>query len=257
MSQRNCQDPEDDSTRIESFSSCVSPKYITARSLTNPDGLDGMIRIHEKYTSRLDPGHETHNPSADQLRSLHVSISKIYAAGDRRPSSSTGGPATNCEEAMAHARGSHPRIMGELGKVGINVAKSTVEKYMVRHRKPPSPTWRSFLKNHVGELVSIDFFVGPTVKFRLLFVLIFLAHDRRRVIGSIRRKCLDHVLVLGERHLNRTLVRYFAYYHAFRTHRSLDMDCPVLRPVQNLHQGKVVAFPEVGGIHHHYERMAA
>ena len=75
-----------------------------------------------------------------------------------------------------------PRIMGELRKVGINVVKSTVEKYMVRHRKPPSATWRSFLKNHVGELVSIDFFVVPTVDFRLLFVLIFLAHDRRRVV---------------------------------------------------------------------------
>ena len=60
-----------------------------------------------------------------------------------------------------------PRIMGELRKVGINVAKSTVEKYMVRHRKPSSPTWRSSLSNHVGELVSIDFFVVPTVDFRL------------------------------------------------------------------------------------------
>jgi len=75
-----------------------------------------------------------------------------------------------------------PRIMGELRKVGINVAKSTVEKYMVRQRKPPSQTWTSYLKNHVGDLVSMDFFVVPTVRFKLLFVLIFLAHERRRVV---------------------------------------------------------------------------
>ena len=67
-------------------------------------------------------------------------------------------------------------------KVGVNVAKSTVEKYMVRHRKPSPPTWRSFLENHVGDLVSIDFFVVPTVSFKLLFVLIFLAHERRQIV---------------------------------------------------------------------------
>jgi len=57
-----------------------------------------------------------------------------------------------------------------------------VEKYRVRHRKPPSPTWRSFLKNHVTELISIDFFTVPTVGFKVLFVLLVLAHDMRRVV---------------------------------------------------------------------------
>src|SRR5262249_22673135 len=62
----------------------------------------------------------------------------------------------------ANARWGSPRILGELQKLGIEVAKSTVEKYRVRHRKPPSPTWRTFLSNHASELISIDFFTVPT-----------------------------------------------------------------------------------------------
>ena len=75
-----------------------------------------------------------------------------------------------------------PRIQSELRKLGIDVAKSTVEKYRVRPRKPPSPTWRVFLANHTKELVSLDFFTVSTVRFHVLFVLIILAHDRRRVV---------------------------------------------------------------------------
>lgn len=75
-----------------------------------------------------------------------------------------------------------PHIMGELTKIGIKVAKSTVEKYMVRIRKPPSQTWRSFLKNHSKDIVSIDFIVVPTVRFTMLYVLVFLSVDRRRVV---------------------------------------------------------------------------
>jgi putative transposase len=221
-----------------------------------------------------------------------------------------------------------PRIVGELRKLGIEVAKSTVEKYRVRPRKPPSPTWKTFLKNHVQDLVSLDFFVVPTVRHTLLFVLVILAHHRRRVvhfnvtehptaewtaqqvinafpwdeapryllrdrdriygtsfqqrvqhmeneevviaprspwqnpyverlIGSIRRECLDHVLVLHERHLRRLLTSYFQYYHRWRTHRALDMDCPVPRPVQRPGDGSIKEVPEVGGLHHHYERRAA
>ncbi|MGD0950017.1 MAG: integrase core domain-containing protein [Candidatus Binatia bacterium] len=176
-----------------------------------------------------------------------------------------------------------PRIMGELGKLGIEVAKSTVEKYWMRRSQPPSPTWRSFLANHAKDLVSIDFFTVATVRFEILFVLIILAHDRRRirhfnitahptaawtaqqvveafpwetapryllrdrdgvygldfrgrvaamgieevltaprspwqspyverVIGSIRRECLDHVVVLHQRQLRRLLTAYFDHY---------------------------------------------
>jgi hypothetical protein len=177
-----------------------------------------------------------------------------------------------------------PRIVGELNKIGINVAKSTVERYMVRPRKPPSQSWRAFLKNHIKEIVAIDFCVVPTVRNQVLFVFLLLAHERRRVlhfnvtanptarwtaqqmveafpwedppkyllrdrdkiygesfrarvtgmgfeevliaarspwqnpfverlIGSIRRECLDHVIVVNERHLKRILAAYFCYYH--------------------------------------------
>ena len=221
-----------------------------------------------------------------------------------------------------------PRIVWELRKLGIDVAKSTVEKYRVRFRKPPSPTWKAFLNTHVKDLVSIDFFVVPTVRFKVLFVFLILAHHRRRVvhfnvtehptaqwaaqqitevvpwdtaptyllrdrdaiygsqfqkrvqsmgieevlsaprspwqnafvervIGSIRRDCLDHVVVLNERHLKRILTCYFNYYHHWRTHLSLGMDSPESRSVQPPDLGKVVQFPEVGGLHHHYERLAA
>ncbi len=78
-----------------------------------------------------------------------------------------------------------------------------------------------------------------------------------RLIGGIRQDCLDHVIVLNERHLKRILTRYFNYYHYWRTHLSLGMDSPESRPVQPPPLGEVVQFPEDGGLHHHYERMAA
>ena len=218
--------------------------------------------------------------------------------------------------------------MGERRKLGIEVVKSTVEKYGVQPRKPSSPTWKAFLKNHVTDLVAMDFFVVPTVDCKGLFVLVILAHDRRRVvhfnvtahpteqwtaqpiveafpwdeapryllrdrdsiygarfqrrvtslgieavitapcspwqnpfverlIGSIRRDCLDPMIVLNERHLKRVLSRYFEYYHHWRTHLSLSMDSPGSRPVQLPTQGEVIEYLEVGGLHHHYERRAA
>jgi hypothetical protein len=75
-----------------------------------------------------------------------------------------------------------PRVHGELLKLGIDVSQATVAKYMVKHRKPPSQTWRTFLENHVKQLVSVDFFVVPTVSFRILYVFVVLAHERRRVV---------------------------------------------------------------------------
>jgi transposase InsO family protein len=78
-----------------------------------------------------------------------------------------------------------------------------------------------------------------------------------RVIGSIRRECLDHVIVLNERHLRRLLSSYLAYYHRSRTHLSLEKDCPEPRPLQPPGRGRIVAFPQVGGLHHRYERLAA
>src|SRR5882724_3085161 len=83
---------------------------------------------------------------------------------------------------LASPRWGAPRIHGELLKIGIAVSQATVAKYMVRHRKPPSQTWRTFLKNHAKDLVSADFFVVPTITFQLLFVFVILDHDRRRPI---------------------------------------------------------------------------
>jgi transposase InsO family protein len=78
-----------------------------------------------------------------------------------------------------------------------------------------------------------------------------------RVIGSIRRECLDHVIVLSERQLRRILASYLDYYHRSRTHLALSKDSPVPRPIQPAQSGKVIAFPQVGGLHHRYERLAA
>jgi putative transposase len=221
-----------------------------------------------------------------------------------------------------------PRIVGELRKLGIEITKSTVEKYRRRPPKPPSPTWKTFLQNHVKDLIALDFFVVPTVTHKLLFVLLILAHERRRMvhfnitehptaqwtaqqvvdalpwdeapryllrdrdriygasfrqrvrrmgiaevviapkspwqnpyverlIGSIRRECLDHVIVLHERHLRRLLTDYFRYYHDWRTHRTLDMDCPLPRPAQRPEIGPIWEVPEVQRLHHHYERRVA
>ena len=78
-----------------------------------------------------------------------------------------------------------------------------------------------------------------------------------RLIGSIRRECLNHVVVFHERHLRRLLSEYFAYYHKSRVHQSLGLDCPEHRPVQSREEGPVVEIPQVGGLHHRYERRAA
>jgi transposase InsO family protein len=78
-----------------------------------------------------------------------------------------------------------------------------------------------------------------------------------RIIGSVRRECLDHVIVSSENHLRRVLSSYFRYYHQTRTHLSLGKDCPERRPIHLPDAGEIVAFPQVGGLHHRYERRAA
>ena len=199
---------------------------------------------------------------------------------------------------------------------------------MVRRRPPPSQTWRTFLTNHVRQLVAVDFFVVPTLTFRVLFVFVVLAHDRRqilhvnvtghptaawtaqqlrnafpwdtaprfllrdrdgtygeecracceameidevltaprspwqnpyveRLIGSMRRECVDHVLVLNERSLQRILRSYIDYYQHWRTHLALGKDPPVRRAVEPAPLGEVIARPHVGGLHHSYHRHAA
>ena len=87
---------------------------------------------------------------------------------------------------------------------------------MPRSRKTPSPSWRAFLENHVGDLVSIDFFTVPTAPespWQNPYV--------ERLIGSIRRECLDHLVVINARHLHRILGRYFDYYHRYERRASV------------------------------------
>ena len=135
-----------------------------------------------------------------------------------------------------------PRIVEELGKIGIDVATSTVEKYMIRPRRPPSPTWRAFLRNHIKEIIAVDFFVVPTVKNHVLFVFLLLAHDRRRLL-----------------HFNVTANPTAAWtaQQIVEAFPWLDMDCPEGRAVHAIDRGRVVEIPEIGGLHHHYERIAA
>ena len=76
-----------------------------------------------------------------------------------------------------------PRIHGELGKLGIAVSERTVSRLLPRRRRPPSQTWRAFLANHAAALVSMDFFTVATVTGRVLFVLVLLAHQRRRAVS--------------------------------------------------------------------------
>ena len=99
-----------------------------------------------------------------------------------RPSVSHDIRALICEMSTANPLWGAPRIHGELQKLGISVSQSTVAKYMRRPPRPPSQTWRTFLANHASQIMAVDFFVVPTVTFRMLFVLVILAHERRRIV---------------------------------------------------------------------------
>ena len=145
-----------------------------------------------------------------------------------------------------------PRIHSELLKLGIDISERSVSRFMPkRERKPPSQTWRTFLDNHLGSLASIDFFTVPAPRSPGQNPL------AERLGGSVGRECLNHAIILGERHLHAILRSYFAYYHKSRTHLSLCKDAPEPRAVQSPSIGDVVELPEVGGLHHRYERRAA
>jgi transposase InsO family protein len=217
-----------------------------------------------------------------------------------------------------------PRIHGELLKLGFEVAQSSVAKYMVKGRGPPSQGWRTFLRNHAPDIAAMDLFVVPTIGFDLLYAFVIIRLDRRdlswisvtanptaewvarqiteafpwdeaphylirdrdriygsvvtrrlramgirdkptapaspwqngfaeRLIGSIRRECVDHIIVLGEMHLRRVLKSYADYYNGVRTHRSLNKDAPVSRPVQRT--GVISSRAILGGLHHRYARV--
>jgi hypothetical protein len=168
------------------------------------------------------------------------------------------------EISLANPLWGAPRIHGELLKLGIDVGQTTVAKYMARGRRPPSQGWKTFLHNHADGIASMDLFVVPTISFRLLYGLLLLHHDRRQIqwlgvtahptaewtIGSIRRKCLDHVVVFGERHLRHLLRSYATYYNEARTHLSVNKDAPSPRTVHAV--GRILRTPFLGGLHHLY-----
>ncbi len=215
-------------------------------------------------------------------------------------------------------------------KLGVEISERTVSRLIPKRKKPPSSTWQTFIKNHMHNTCSMDFFTAPTAAFKILFVLVIFSHSRRkivhfnvttnptaqwtaqqiveafpwdrapkylirdrdsiygavfrnrlknmnieevriaprspwqnayveRVIGSIRRECLDHVIVLNEKHLKKMLSDYLGYYNEDRTHLGIGKDAPSKRPVQHKpERGKLTALPRVGGLHHRYEwRKAA
>ena len=216
------------------------------------------------------------------------------------------------------------RVHGELLMLGFEVAQSTVSKYMVRVRNPPSQTWKTFLRNHTEAIAAIDMCIVPTLTFDLLFALLVLGHGRRqllwfevtrhptaewlarqiteafpwtsapaylvrdndgayghvftsrvramgirdrptspgspwqngyveRLIGTVRRECLDRMLIFGESHLRRVLASYAVYYNQARTHLALQKDAPLHRAVQR--SGVIVAIPILAGLHHQYVRI--
>jgi len=219
-----------------------------------------------------------------------------------------------------------PRIHGELLKLGFEVAQSTVAKYMPRRQRGGSQGWRTFLRNHAGEIAAIDMLTVPTLGFERLYVFVVLGLGRRkilhidvtdhptaewlarqiteafpwgtapsslirdndgaygevfrkrlyamgirdnptaphspwqngyaeRVIGSIRRECLDHLAIFNAAHLRRALRAYVDYYNNHRPHLALNKDSPNSRPVE--HVGAIVSRPVLGGLHHRYGRKSS
>jgi transposase InsO family protein len=216
------------------------------------------------------------------------------------------------------------RIHGELLMLGFEVAQSTVSKYMARPSKPPSQSWKTFLRNHAEAIAAIDMCVVQTLTFERLFAFLVLGHGRRhlwwfevtrhptaewlarqiteafpwnsapahlvrdndrayghvftsrvkamgirdrpispgspwqngiveRLIGTLRRECLDQVVIFSEMHLRRILSAYTAYYNQARTHLALRKDAPLHRAVDR--SGTILAIPILAGLHNQYVRI--
>src|SRR4051812_44177332 len=262
----------------------------------------------------------------ERFRKFWAGPSKPQHRGRGRPGTSAELRRLIAQMVAANPLWHAPRIHGELKMLGIAISERTVSRLLLRLRRPPNQTWKTFLHNHIGQIVSTDFFTVPTITMKVLFVFIVLEHDRRnllhfnvtehptgdwtaqqivdafadrdaaaylirdrdsryssevrlrikslgmqeiltapqcpwqnpyaeRLIGSIRRECLNHYIILNARHLKRTLSGYFRYYHNSRTHLSLGKQYPF--PRQALNDGKIVAIPQLGGLHHRYERIPA
>jgi putative transposase len=220
------------------------------------------------------------------------------------------------------------RIVGELRALGFTVSARTVRRYRRRAlRRPPSQPWQTFLTNHAPHIWAVDLFAVQTLTFRTLYAIVFIAHDRRRivhvnvtshptaawvwrqvieatpwglsprhlirdrdrcygadfvekaarlgihtvlspvrapnanavaerVIGTLRRECLDQLIVLGERHLLGVLREYTDHYNRTRPHRTLALDSPLGRPPQSMPTGRLVRRKVLGGLHSEYEWAA-
>jgi transposase InsO family protein len=220
-----------------------------------------------------------------------------------------------------------PRILKERMLLGFKISESTVHRYRDRSTKPPSQTWRTFLKSHKADTVAIDFLTVPTVRFSLLYCFIILDHSRRKIIhfnvtynptaewtglevkqafpwveapkyllrdndkiygekfyqtidnmsieqvrispycpwqnpyverfmGTLRRDCLDHMIILGEDHLYEIVKEFVSYYNNSRCHESLEGNSPIPRKVEN-GKGKIISKDFLGGLHHRYSREVA
>ena len=249
---------------------------------------------------------------------LEVTIQRWSAAGP------PGGPDLIREMSRAIGLWGATRIHGELLKLGIARAQSTVAKYMIKRPRRPGQSWGTLLRSHADGIAAADLFVVPTVALTLLYVLVILGHGRRRLIhyavtahptaewiarqmveafpwdeaptylvrgrdgvygavvkrrlrglgirdrpvaprspwqnayverliGSIRRECIDHVIILGEAHLRRIMSLYASYYDHARTHLALGKDAPLGRSMQSF--GRIIAEPMVAGLHHRYARI--
>src|SRR5215470_16078294 len=262
----------------------------------------------------------------DRFRRFWDRLSKPY--GRRRGRPTTASEIRRLIEQMVSANPlwRAPRIHGELKMLGIPISERTVSRILRAVSRPPSQTWKTFLNNHLEQIVSVDFFTVPTLRLRVLFVFLVLEHRRRevlhfnvtdhpsaawtsqqivgafadrnaprylirdrdsiygnevrlrvsslqieevltsprspwqnpyveRLIGSIRRDCLDQFIIFNARHLKRTLSSYFTYCHGSRTHLGLDKQCPHVRQVSSV--GTIVQIPHLGCLHHRYERTAA
>ena len=218
------------------------------------------------------------------------------------------------------------RIRGELLQLGIVVSNRSIRRYRWRGpTRPFSQTWRTFLANHAHHLWAADLFTVPTLTFKTLYILVFIAHGRRklvhlnvtanptaawlrrqlieatpwgnkprhllhdrdavygrgfrqraqriaidgiatpihapkanavaeRVIGTLRRECFDHLIILDEQHLRSVLVEFVQHYNDDRPHRTLGLQTPEVRPRPTT--GPIRSRPVLNGLHHVYERVA-
>jgi len=223
------------------------------------------------------------------------------------------------------------RIQGELRKLGYHVSARSVRRYRrVVERRPPSQSWRTFLRNHAPHIWAADFLTVQTLTFHTLYVFFFITHDRRRLVhvnvtahptadwvwrqlieatphleqpryltrdrdtcyggdfipraarlgiqtlltpvhapkanaiaerlvGTLRRECLDHLIMFNEQHLRRVLAEYATHYNAARPHRALELDAPngPIARAAPPSSGRIVAHSVLGGLHREYEWLAA